>query len=296
MTTTVKYTGAHAKKNPDGSFTRASGYSLFDTIVDPGAPIPNGGDPQFTSVVNGKIDLCVFQNWLDAYYDNPTAPGAINHHVECWQLGGCQGFLITRTAFVNGETHSAFARAWPKSASVPGQTIQGLVFDGCFFGMTRHGFNGCDFMDDLADLTLGPTDMKIINCVLQQGPSVRLTHHDRAGAGVEIAHNVIAGATMYGLGIWKALGYNVHDNVYKALNGVSPFPGDRVDPNVDLSYATWAANVGHPVVTPPPPPPPPVPVPPPTPEPVPVPTPGGDVAAQLAAALARINAAKLALG
>lgn len=230
--------GGGAKKLPNGTFARLADFQLLRLDVSPPAPLTNGGDPQFTSVVNGLVDGCVFHDWLDAYYANPSAPGAVNHHVECFQIGGCQGLVIRNSKFLNGETHALFCRAWPKSASLPGQAVQGLVLQGNVFGPTRHGSNCVDLMDDLADPALGPSSVKVLGNAFGQSLSCRITK-----GHVEIAGNHFPGTSTYQLNLWQTLGYNVHDNVYAALRdkygkpAQSPFPGDRVDPHVDLTVA-----------------------------------------------------------
>lgn len=289
---TIPFIGGSAKKNPatPGGFDRLHDFVLRNLVVDPGHPVTT--DPEFTSVVNGLIEDCTFQNWLDAYYDAPTAPGAVNHHIECFQIGGCQGLTIRRCHFLNGEIHALFCRAWSASASVPGQAVQGLILEESVFGATRHGFNCVDILDDLADPALGPSSVSVLGCAFGQWLSMRVTK-----GVVEIAYNHFPAVTQYGLSLWKAAGYNVHDNVYQSIDkGVSPFPGDKVDPNVDLTTAPGVPGstppVVPPIVTPPVDPPPVVPPvePPPVVTPPPTTDPGENQIALLTAELATARA------
>lgn len=226
--THLEYLGGQAFRAAGGAFVRPQNVTLRNLDVAPPAPLTNGGDPQFTSLVNWTIDSCSFHDWLDSF------AGGVDHHIECFQLGGCQGLHVVNSSFLNGQTHAFFARAWSSSAYVPAQTIQGLVIDHCVLGKTKGGYNAVDIMDDLADPTLGATSATITSSAVGQSPSLRLSHGKATFRG-----NRSADPTAYALSLWKGAGYDVGDNVWQAISGHggSPFPGDTIDPAVDLTVA-----------------------------------------------------------
>lgn len=182
-------------------------------------------DNMLTSTVDVLIEKVHVHHWLD------VGPGEL-HHIEGLQVGGADGLTIRECVFEHNATHNVFMRSWGTTFDGDPQPMRRIVIEGNTFRQLEGGggYYLVQLMDDLVPASEGETDAIVRGNSFEQGMTFRFDK-----GVIEFCENRYPGLSQYVVDQMLKPPYPVdgHDNVYKS--GTAFFPGDTVDPNVDLS-------------------------------------------------------------
>jgi hypothetical protein len=183
--------------------------------------LPVDGDNQMTSIVDVLVDGVHIHDWID------VGPGQ-QHHIEGLQFGGADGLTVRNCIFERNGTHDLFMRSWGTTYDGDPQPLRRIVIEGnAFRALKSGGYYVMQMVDDLVLDADKPTD------AIVRGNSFEMTAiFDFEHGGIEFYGNRYPGWSAYNADSAKPE-LTAHDNVNKG--GTIEWPGDTIDPNVDLA-------------------------------------------------------------
>jgi len=187
------------------------------------------GDNQMTSTIDVLVDGVHIHDWQD------IGPGQ-QHHIEGLQFGGADGLTIRNCIFERNGTHDLFMRSWGTTYDGDPQPMRRILIEGnAFRALAAGGYYVMQMLDDLVLDADKPSSAVVRN------NSFEMTAIFDFGFGeIEFYANRYPGWSAYNADSAKPE-LVAHDNVNKG--GTIEWPGDTIDPNVDLHNPPSAAPI-----------------------------------------------------